>query len=132
VGAPGQSGSAPDSHCSLSGAPFGAALTLRALSAHCAPVSRPLKSTVALGGRCSAGTLDSPVNYSGVAFLETRRWRVGVDPPWCSGHCPVVHRTVRCARPEQPLVFFCSFLLNPILDFLLVCVEPLAPVELII
>jgi hypothetical protein len=27
---------------------------------------------------------------------------------------------------------FCSFYLNPFLDFLLVCVEPLAPVELII
>ena len=30
-----QSGAAPDRHCSLSGAPSGAALTLRALSAHC-------------------------------------------------------------------------------------------------
>jgi hypothetical protein len=46
--------------------------------------------------RCSAwhtgqfgGTPDSPVNYSGVAFPETRRWQVGVDPPWCTGHCPV-------------------------------------------
>jgi hypothetical protein len=28
--------------------------------------------------------------------------------------------------------FFCSFLLNPNLIFLLVCVEPLAPVEHII
>jgi hypothetical protein len=51
---------------------------------------------------------------------------------WGTRHCPVAHRTVRCARPGQPSVFFCSFLLNPILDFLLVCVEPLAPVELII
>jgi hypothetical protein len=46
-----------------------------------------------------------------------------------SGGAPDI---VRCARPGQPSVFFCSFLLNPILDFLLVCVEPLAPVELII
>jgi hypothetical protein len=72
-------------YCSLSGAPSSGALTLRALSAHCAPVSRPLKSTVALGSRCSAGTPDSPMNYSGVAFPETRRWRVQVDPPWCTG-----------------------------------------------
>jgi hypothetical protein len=57
----------------------------------------------------SGGTLDSPVNYSGVAFPETRRWRVGVDPPWCTGHCPVAHWTVRCARPRQPSIFFCSF-----------------------
>jgi hypothetical protein len=31
----GQSGAAPDRHCSLSGAPSGVALTLRELSAHC-------------------------------------------------------------------------------------------------
>jgi hypothetical protein len=30
-----QFGAAPDNHCSLSGAPSGTALTLRALSAHC-------------------------------------------------------------------------------------------------
>ena len=41
--ATGQSGAAPDSHCSLSGAPSGAALTLRELSAHCSVVSRPLR-----------------------------------------------------------------------------------------
>jgi hypothetical protein len=40
--------------------------------------------------------------------------------------------TVRCARPGSTSVVFCSFYLNPFLDFLLVCVEPLAPVELII
>jgi hypothetical protein len=38
-----QSGVAPDSHCSLSGAPSGAALTLRELSTHCSLVSRPLR-----------------------------------------------------------------------------------------
>jgi hypothetical protein len=59
----GQSGAAPDSHCSLSGAPSGAALTLRELSAHCSVVSRPLESTVALASRCSAGTPDSPVTH---------------------------------------------------------------------
>jgi hypothetical protein len=62
-GATGQSGGAPDSYCSLSGAPSGAALTLRALSVHCAPVSRPLKPTVALGVRCSGGTPDSSVAH---------------------------------------------------------------------
>jgi hypothetical protein len=108
------------------------ALTLRTLFAHCSAFtgfrwSRPLRCS-----RCSAGTPDSPVNYSGVAFPETRRWRVRVDPPWCTGHCPVAHRTVRCARPGQPSVGFAPFFLNPILDFLLVCVEPFAPVELII
>jgi hypothetical protein len=38
----GQSGAAPDMYRSLSGAPSGAALTLRELSAHCAVDSQPL------------------------------------------------------------------------------------------
>jgi hypothetical protein len=29
----------------------------------------------------------------------SRRWRVQLEVPWCTGHCPVAHRTVRCARP---------------------------------
>jgi hypothetical protein len=61
--ATGQSGAAPDSYCSLSGAPSSAALTLRELSAHCSVVSQPLESTVALASRCSAGTADSPVTH---------------------------------------------------------------------
>jgi hypothetical protein len=64
--ATGQSGVAPDSHYSLSGAPFGAALPLRELSAHCSPISRSLESTVALASRCSAGTLDSLVTHQTV------------------------------------------------------------------
>jgi hypothetical protein len=52
---------------------------------------------------------DSPVNYSGVAFLETQMWQVRVDPPRCTGHCPVAHRTVRCARPGFPSVSFAPF-----------------------
>jgi hypothetical protein len=64
--ATGQSGAAPDSHCSLSGAPSGAALTLRALSAHCSAFagvrwSRPLRWS-----RCSTGTPDSPVAHQTV------------------------------------------------------------------
>jgi hypothetical protein len=68
------------------------------------------------------------VNYSGVASQIPEGDKFGVDLPGC----PVVHRTVRCARPGQPSVVFCSFYLNPFLDFLFVCVEPLAPVEPII
>jgi hypothetical protein len=59
----GQSGAAPDKHCSLSGAPSGAALTLRELSAHCSRCRRPLESTVALASRCFAGTPDSPMAH---------------------------------------------------------------------
>jgi hypothetical protein len=59
----GQSGAAPDRYCLLSGAPSGAALTLRELSVHCTRCRRPLESTVALVSRCSAGTPDSPVTH---------------------------------------------------------------------
>jgi hypothetical protein len=59
----GQSGAAPGRSCSLSGVPYGVALTLRELSAHCSRCRRPLESTVALASRCSAGTPDSPVPH---------------------------------------------------------------------
>jgi hypothetical protein len=68
----GQSGAATDRHCSLSDAPSGAALTLRKLFAHCSRCRRPLESTVALASRCSAGTPDSPVNYSGAALQKPK------------------------------------------------------------
>jgi hypothetical protein len=88
----GQSGAAPDRHCSLSGVPSGAALTLRELSTHCSRCRRSLESTVALASRCSVGTPDSPVNYSGARSqkpegeefegvrpwaLDTVRWHTG-------------------------------------------------------
>jgi hypothetical protein len=73
----GQSGAAPESHYSLSGAPSGAALTLHELSAHCSH----LQATVGVD-RCtresllrwhtgqSGGPPDSPVNYSGAALQK--------------------------------------------------------------
>jgi hypothetical protein len=65
------------------------------------------------------------VNYSGGHFQKPEGGKFGVDLPGAPD-------TVRCARPGQPSVFFAPFYLNHFLDFLLVCVEPLAPVELII
>jgi hypothetical protein len=59
----GQSGAAPDRHCSLFGAPSGAALTLRELSAHCSL----LQLTVGTVAVAPLGVPHSPVNYSGVA-----------------------------------------------------------------
>jgi hypothetical protein len=111
----GQSSAAPDRHYSLSGAPSGAAPTLRELSAHYSTFagvrwSRPLRWS-----RCSAGTLDSPVNYSGARPQKPVGEEFEVDPPWCTGHCPVAHRTVRCARPGFSSVSFAP-LLNPNLD----------------
>jgi hypothetical protein len=65
----------------LSGAPSGAALTLRALSAHCSVISRPLNSTVALATVAPLGTPDSSVNYSGVAPQKPEDEQFGVDLP---------------------------------------------------
>jgi hypothetical protein len=59
----GQSGAAPDRRCSLSGAPFGAALTLRELSAHCSAFAGVHWSQPLRWSRCSAGTPDSPVTH---------------------------------------------------------------------
>jgi hypothetical protein len=42
----------------------------------------------------SFGAPDSPMNYSGVASGNSRRWRVRVGVLWCTGHCPVAHRTL--------------------------------------
>jgi hypothetical protein len=71
----------------MSGAPVWACLTsaraARALNA-------PQGAVGAAGSRCSAGTPDSPVNYSGRAVGVSRSWRVPeADLPWRTGHCPV-------------------------------------------
>jgi hypothetical protein len=71
------------------------------------------------------GPVHCPVNYSGVASQIPEGGKFGVNLPGAPD-------TVRCARPGQPSVVFCSFYLNPFLDFVLVCCESLAPVELII
>jgi hypothetical protein len=73
----------------------------------------------------SGATPDSPVNYSRVAPQIPEASELEEIHPGAPN-------TVRCARPGQPSVVFCSFYLNPFLDILLVCVETLAPVELII
>jgi hypothetical protein len=62
----------PDSHCALSDAPSVPALTLRALSARCSVHCSLLQTTIGAVAITTLGTPDSPVNYSGVAFLETR------------------------------------------------------------
>jgi hypothetical protein len=71
------------------------------------------------------------VKYSGVALPKPEAEQFRVDLPGAPDS-PVAHRTVQCARPGQASVSFAPLFLNPILDFLLVCVELLAPVELII
>jgi hypothetical protein len=72
------------------------------------------------------------VNYSGVAPEKPESEEFILYDPWCTEHCPVVHRTLSGGIPDSPVRqtrvlfgFICSFLLNPNLIFLLVCVEPL-------
>jgi hypothetical protein len=86
----------------------------------------------------SGGAPDSPVNYSGAPPRIPEGEEFSVEFPgasdtvrWFTRHCPVAHRTVRCARPGCLWVVFCSLCLNPFLVFLLVYCEPLAPVKLI-
>jgi hypothetical protein len=46
---------------------------------------------------------DSPVNYSGVAPQIPEAEQFRVDPPWCTGHYPVVHRTLSSGTPDSPV-----------------------------
>jgi hypothetical protein len=126
-----QSGGAPDSHCSLSGVPSGACSDS---ASAVRTVHFSLFTFVVVRWRCSrysawhteqsGATPDSLVNYSGGAprIPEAEQFRVIL---------PGAPDSVRCSRLGQPSVVFAPFYLDPFLDFLLVCVEPLAPVELI-
>jgi hypothetical protein len=44
-------------------------------------------------------TPDSPVIFSAAAPGKSEAEEFEREFPWCTGHCPVRHRTVRCARP---------------------------------
>jgi hypothetical protein len=72
----------------------------------------------------STGTPDSPVNYSGARLEKPESGLFNPVRTWCTGHCPVEPRTVRCAKPERTR-FLCSFVFEPYLEYLLVYVEPL-------
>jgi hypothetical protein len=54
------------------------------------------------GGRWLTGQSgappDSPVNYSRTPPKFSQEWPIRRRPVWRTGHCPVHHRTVRCAR----------------------------------
>ena len=61
-------------------------------------------------------TPDSPVNYSGAPLDFPEGEEFSVKSPgapdtvrWCTGHCLVAHRTVRCAKPGCLWVSLCSF-----------------------
>jgi hypothetical protein len=114
-------------------------LTSARAGVHCSAFIVRCRRPLAQCSRYSAGAPDSPVNYSGAAPRIPEGGKFGVGFPgapytvwWCTGHSPVAHRTVRCARPRHTSVVFCSLCLNPFLVFLLVCCEPLAPIKLVI
>jgi hypothetical protein len=125
------SGGSPDRPCRLSGVPPARARLLYAR--RCA--FNALQTTVArelavalLSHRTVQCALDTVRWIIAEQIPEAGEFRVALS--WGTGHCPVVHRTVQCARPGQPSVVPCSLLLNPFLVFLLAYCEPLAPVEL--
>jgi hypothetical protein len=138
-GASGLSGCAPDRSCRLSGAPTARALTLARTIAHWMRLQSTVTREVVVAPlahqtvRCAP---DSPVNYSGAPsdFPESSEFCFECpgapdNVRWCTGQCPVVHRTVRCARPGCLWDLFSSLCLNPFLVFLLAYCEPLAPVK---
>jgi hypothetical protein len=118
----GQSGAPPDMHCSLFGAPplhptvrvrssvdcwsfvFLRHRTVRCPSDSAAMTSvtvlcwtvHPSESTVGADSHCSAGKPDSPMNYSGACLRFPDSGWLKLVRSWCTGHCPVAHRTVRC------------------------------------
>jgi hypothetical protein len=59
-GGTGLSGAAPDSHCSLSGAPL---TSVQTSATNCSAVRGTVQSTVAPKSRCSVGAPDSPVAH---------------------------------------------------------------------
>jgi hypothetical protein len=72
------------------------------------------------------------MNYSGVAPRIPEGGMFGVDLP--SAPDTIRWHTRQSSASDQGSLrlSFCYFYSNPFLEFLLICVEPLAPVKLII
>jgi hypothetical protein len=106
------------------------ALTSARAGTHCSVLLFLCRRPLALFSRYSAGTPDSPVSYSGVALRIPEGGKFGVDLSgapdtvrWCTGHCPVVHRTLSSGTPDSPMrqtraAFGCfaPFFLNPFFE----------------
>jgi hypothetical protein len=122
----------PDSHCSLSGAPFDACSDFCARSEHCSLFLYRCRRPLALGAVAPLGAPDSPVNYSGAASRIPKGGKFRVELPGAPD--TVRWHTGQYGAPDQGClwVVFCSLCLDPFLVFLLVCCEPLAPIKLII
>jgi hypothetical protein len=62
--------------------------------------------------RCTIGQSGELYPY---ATVETREQRVHRGPAWCTGHCPVHHRTVRCAKSSWSLLHIANSFSNSFL-----------------
>jgi hypothetical protein len=91
------------------------------LHLHCSPQSAFCSRPLAPINRCSAGSPDSSVNYSGGCPRISKEWLVWRAPGWRTGHCPVHHFL---AYSKSCSIFNCV----PNLISFLVCVELYAPV----
>jgi hypothetical protein len=58
-----------------------------------------------------------PVNYSRTPPNISQERPVHRSSAWHTGHCPVHHRTVRCARPSWTLAVHIQVTCNPFLLF---------------
>jgi hypothetical protein len=103
---------AVDGRTGQSGAPLAPALT-SARTVHA--LFTLLQTTVAQIAVAPLGAPDSPVNYSGAASEKPGAKEFRVYGP-CTPDSPV-------RQTRAHFGFFCSFLLNPNFDLLLVCVE---------
>jgi hypothetical protein len=75
---------------------------------HSRPLARMEPLLCWLTGQ-SGGTLDSPMNYSGAFLWIFESGLFEVVRPWCTGHCPVAHRTVPCAKNQNTLGILLHF-----------------------
>jgi hypothetical protein len=82
--------------------------------------------TVGAGGRWLTGQSgvppDSPINYSRTPPSKPESGEFTADQPgalyivWCTiGHCPVHHRTVRCAKPSWSFLHIANSFSNSFL-----------------
>jgi hypothetical protein len=103
---------------------------------HC-PVRRHVTQPLGFGSSrslarisyCSAGTPDSPVNYSGVRLLKPESGLFNPVWAWCTEHYPVAYRTVRCASPQHTQVSFAPLNWIPNLNIYRFVLNLFAPVE---
>jgi hypothetical protein len=98
VGPAWMSGGAPDMYCRVSGAPTRACLTSARSGAHLMRLQVTVGAEVAvapLSHRTVRCTPACPVNYSGLAIVDSRSWRVQSRVPLEHRTLSGVHRTVR-------------------------------------